>query len=64
MDTRKHTSINMEVYLERIAENTRTKTDINLLVSGNTDTITTTYNSPIMLDLKQKYDIALTSLET
>ena len=51
-------------YLERIAENTRTKTNINLLVSGNTSTINTTYNPPIVLDLKQKYEIALTSLDT
>ena len=51
-------------YLERIAENTRAKTNINLLVSGNTDTINTTYNPPIILDLKQKYEIALTSLDT
>ena len=51
-------------YLERIAENTRTKTNINLLVSGNTSTINTTYNPPIVLDLKRKYEIALTSLDT
>ena len=50
-------------YLERIAENTRTKINFNLLISGNTNTINTTYNPPIVLDLKQKYEIALTSLD-
>ena len=51
-------------YLERIVENTRTKTNFNLLISGNTSTINTTYNPPIVLDLKQKYEIALISLDT
>lgn len=54
----------MEVYMESIAENTRSKSSMNLVVSSNTDTIDTTYNPPIQLDKKRKYEIALTNLDT
>ena len=54
----------MEVHLERIADNTRAKASMNIVVSGNTNSITTTYNPPIVLDPKRKYEIALTNLDT
>ena len=54
----------MEVQLESIADNTRSKSSMNLVVSSNTGSINTTYNPPIQLDLKRKYEIALTNLDT
>ena len=54
----------MEVHLERIADNTRAKASMNIVVSGNTNSITTTYNPPIVLDPKRKYEIALINLDT
>ena len=54
----------MDAHLERIADNTRAKTNINLVVSGKTNSIDTTYDPPIKLELNRKYEIALTNLDT
>ena len=54
----------MEVQLERIADNTRAKTNMTLMISGNSSAITTKYNPPLMLDSKRKYEIALINLDT
>ena len=53
-----------EQLLEKIAENTNSKSSRNIVVSGSNNTIITTFKAPILLDKKKKYEIALTNLDT
>jgi len=54
----------MEERLDRIADNTRPKQSFNLVVSNNTNPVITTFTSPLMLNPKYNYEIALLSLDT
>ena len=53
-----------EQLLEKIAENTNSKSSRNIVVSGRNNPIITTFKAPILLDKKKKYEIALTNLDT
>ena len=54
----------MENYLNQIVENTRSRESTLLVVSGKTCTVNTTYNPPIQLNPKSRYEMALVNLET
>ena len=51
-------------WLQQIAENTRVKKSIILVVSGSDSTLVTTYEQPIKLDPTHHYELALLNLET
>lgn len=51
-------------HLEKIAENTRPKDNITLTISGPGSTVVTTYEQPIKLNPKRRYELALLNLET
>ena len=51
-------------WLQQIAENTRVKKSIILVVSGSDSTLVTTYEQPIKLDPTHRYELALLNLET
>ena len=50
--------------LEQLIKNTQSKSNMNLVVSGKENPITTTFKAPILLDKSRKYEIALTNLDT
>lgn len=50
--------------LKQIADNTRSKSGFQLVVSGTGSRIVTTYDPPIKLNPKRQYEIALLDLET
>ena len=50
--------------LQQIAENTRVKRSTILVVSGSDSTLVTTYEQPIKLDPRHRYELALLNLET
>ena len=50
--------------LEQLIKNTQSKSNMNLVVSGKENPITTTFKAPILLDKTRKYEIALTNLDT
>ena len=54
----------MESYLEEIIKNTRCRESISLVVSGKSSLLNTTYNPPINLNSKSRYEMALVNLET
>ncbi len=54
----------MEALLEKIAQNTKPKTSLQIVVSNNKTLFKTRFNPPIQLDKKRKYEIALVNLET
>lgn len=58
------TSSSSEEYLRRIAENSQKHASYNIVVSGNSSSIVTTYNPPLDLDRTRQHEIALISLET
>ena len=64
MDEIQYQHITMEERLDRIADNTRPKQSFNLVVSNNTNPVITTFTSPLMLNPKYNYEIALLSLDT
>ena len=51
-------------YLEEIADHTRAKSSTILVVSGTDSTLVTTYQQPIKLNPKRRYELALLNLET
>ena len=51
-------------YLEEIAEHTRPKDGITIIVSGTDSKITTRFTQPIKLNPKKRYELALLNLET
>ena len=54
----------MEEQLERIVHNTRAKETLNIVVSDSTNPVITTYPSPLQLNPKRNYEIALLGLDT
>ena len=59
-----HRGCNELEHLEQIVENTRGKTGFMLIISGVDSRIETTYDQPIKLDKKKKYELAFLNLET
>ena len=51
-------------HLEQIAENTRGKVGIQMIVSGDDSRIVTVFEQPIKLNPKKQYELALLNLET
>ena len=51
-------------HLKQISENTRGKSGFMIIVSGVDSRIETTYEQPIKLDSKRKYELAFLNLET
>ena len=54
----------MEEQIERIVDNTRAKETLNIVVSDSTNPVITTYPSPLQLNPKRNYEIALLGLDT
>ena len=54
----------LDKQLQEIAENTRSKSGFQILVSGTNSRIVTTFECPIKLDPKKQYELALLNLET
>ena len=50
--------------LQELIENTKSKIGFQILVSGTDSKIITTFNPPIKLDPKKRYELALLNLET
>ena len=57
-------SSSSEEHLKIIAENSRKHASYNIVVSGSSSSIVTTYNPPLDLDRSRQHEIALISLET
>ena len=55
----------MEAYLlEKIVQNTKPKSSLQIIVSNNKTRFRTRFNPPIQLDKNKQYEIALVNLET
>ena len=54
----------MENLLKHIVNNTEPKTSFSFVVSDNNNRFKTWFKSPIQLDKKKDYEIALINLET
>ena len=50
--------------LQEIVENTKSKTGFQILLSGKSSRICTTFERPIKLDPGKQYELALLNLET